>query len=181
MNYAPIDEIREQFRRDLNERMRQRELEYIQQLQGQLNEEEPMTFEQIEQEILDQPEIRLERTKRNRQESALSFLKNFLRDYNHKRDTIYTDPRAVQTPKGKRRSMNDIYKIFNYYYPDVEFRTFLQYLHVDLPRTMEGFRSSMCSMINKRVYYYDGRSSSIYNKRAKDQFNRRWDDWKEEA
>jgi len=106
--------------------------------------------------------IRLPGLLRNRKTQSLSgFLRAFFTDYNTNKDTIFVDNRDVQTAAGKRRSVGDIFMICRYYYPTCTlsqvYNILLNYLPTIMP---SGFRTSYCSTINKRVWYYDATKES---------------------
>jgi len=131
---------------------------------------------EISSKILSQPAIRLEKTRHRRQESPLEFLKRFFTDYNLNRDTIFLESKEIQTPKNKRRSIDDIWRILHYYYPDLQFTEFCKLLHVDLV-SLINLRSSWCNQMRKRAYYFDGRRGNIFDSRLKDQHGMTWNEW----
>jgi len=121
--------------------------------------------------------IRLEKLRKKREESPEEFLINFFKKWNLNRDTIYVESRKIQTPKGKRRSFGDIYMILKYYYPDITVYDVAKLLYVTLHKgeLSDGFRTSHCSMIKKRVWYYDtNQGASIYGRNDKDEFGKTW-------
>ena len=117
-------------------------------------------------------EIRLEATllKSVRKLTLEQFLIKFFKEYNNERNTIFVESRATQTEMGKRRSLGDIYKICKYYFPEITLKELMQLLYVDLI-AIEGFRSSKCSQISKRVwYYYQGSSNVLLNTNDDDEY-----------
>lgn len=121
--------------------------------------------------------IRVEKLRKRRDETPQEFLTKFFKKWNVNRDTIYVETRKIQTPKGKRRSFSDIYMILKYYYPDITAYDVAKLLYVDLHKgeLSDGFRSSHCSMIKKRVWYYDtNQGASVYGKNDKDEFGKTW-------
>lgn len=121
--------------------------------------------------------IRLEKFKRIRKETPEEFLIQFFKKWNTNRDTIYVETKNIQTPKNKRRSLGDIYMIMKYYYPDITIYDVIQLLYVTLHKgeLSDGFRSSHCRMIKKRVWYYDtNQGASIYGKSEKDEHGKIW-------
>ncbi len=113
----------------------------------------------IEQTIKDKNlrAIRLEKLKKDRDgQTVEQFLIKFFTEWNDNRNTIYVDNRDIQTPIGKRRSLGDIYMICLYYFPECSLKDVLDILYNQLLSSMpDGFRSSYCSTINKRVWYFD--------------------------
>ncbi len=70
--------------------------------------------------------------------------------YNNVYDTIYSDSKITQTVKNKRRSIEDIYRICLYYFPNTS-------LTKTYKRLVEQIRddrvsSAFCVQINRRVY-----------------------------
>lgn len=101
--------------------------------------------------------VRLPGLLRNRGTQSLqAFLQEFFTNWNEDKDTIYADNRDVQTEAGKRRSVGDIFMICKYYYPTCTLKQVYNALLNQLPTSMpSGFRTSKCSTINKRVWYFD--------------------------
>ena len=117
--------------------------------------------------------IRLEATllKTVRKLTLKQFLTKFFTEWNSERNTIFVESREIQTMMNKRRSLGDIYMICKYYYPEITLKELIQLLYVDLINELSGFRTSICSQINKRVWYYDaGRSTTIANETDNDEF-----------
>ena len=106
--------------------------------------------------------IRLERVLKNRTESLQNFLIKFFvgkgdmeKGWNYSRNTIFVDDSSVQTDAGRRRSLGDIYMICKYYYPQCTLNEVLNLLYIAIPEEItEGFRTSYCNTIHKRVWYY---------------------------
>lgn len=124
-------------------------------------------FTELEARVLaaNSNEIRLEATllKSVRKLTLEQFLIKFFKEYNNERNTIFVESRATQTEMGKRRSLGDIYKICKYYFPEITLKELIQLLYVDL-MAIEGFRSSKCSQIRKRVWYYsEGANHGLLN------------------
>ena len=72
---------------------------------------------------------------------------------------------------GKRRSLGDIYKICKYYFPEITLKELMKLLYVDLI-AIAGFRSSKCSQIRKRVWYYsNGSSNGLLNTGDTDEYS----------
>lgn len=120
---------------------------------------------EIENKILEMPEIRLKGVLKLRKESLEEFLADFFKKWNNEKITIYTENSKEQTDVAKRRSLGDIFKICKYYYPKCTLQEVTHILYHVLPTTINpGFRSSFCNQIKKRVFYYDPeRSGEFYN------------------
>jgi hypothetical protein len=106
--------------------------------------------------------IRLPGLLRNRKTQTLTdFLRAFFLTWNDEKDTIFVENRDIQTAAGKRRSVGDIFMICRYYYPTCTLSEVYDKLLNLLPITMpSGFRTSYCSTINKRVWYFDSTKES---------------------
>jgi hypothetical protein len=106
--------------------------------------------------------IRLPGLLRNRKSQTLpDFLRTFFLTWNNEKDTIFVEDRDIQTAAGKRRSVGDIFMICRYYYPTCTLSEVYDKLLNLLPITMpSGFRTSYCSTINKRVWYFDSTKES---------------------
>lgn len=113
-----------------------------------------------------------------RRESIQEFLVKFFTNWNEARNTVYVDDNSIQTEMGKRRSLGDIYMICRYYYPYCTLKEVARLLYVTLPTVItDGFRSSYCNNINKRVWYYDDEDvNGVYDKTTNDEWNHahRW-------
>lgn len=124
-------------------------------------------FEELQQNILDEIEpIRLEKTLRNRkaqtwQEFTIAFFKQWNNPLDEKRkNTVYVDQNnTVQTECGKRRSLGDMYRIVQYYYPNLTLKEFAKFMFVDI--LQHGVRSNYCNQINKRVWYDFGQAHHV--------------------
>lgn len=130
-------------------------------------------FTDLQVKLLQNRDIRLEKTlKKSLPTNLKDFLLAFFRTYNAEKTTIYVDDKSVQTTVGRRRSLGDIFKICRYYFPTCTLKEVLTLLYVTLPKTLtDGFRSSYCGTINKRVWYYaPGNTNTIANTDHKDEF-----------
>lgn len=109
---------------------------------------------------------------KRKDETLQDFLTKFFTKWNLDRVTNYKDTGEEQTPAGRRRSLGDIYMICKYYFPDTTLRAVLHQLYNVLPRSItRGFRSSYCTTIKKRVWYYDAeRGNEVYNQTQPDEF-----------
>jgi hypothetical protein len=124
--------------------------------------------------------IRLERVLKRRTETPIQFLKKFFLEWNNtdnirdRRNTIYTDGGTVQTEHGRRRSLGDLYMIMSYYYPNIQLVEVIRLLYVELPTQItRGFRTSRCSQIGKRVWYYNANEpNEVLNSSSNDEFGK---------
>lgn len=111
------------------------------------------------------------------------FLIKFFKEYNNSRNTIYVisgeeEEERIQTKVGKRRSLGDIYRICNYYFPTITLKEVIQLLYVTLPAALQGqgFRTSLCSQIHKRVWYFDNRKEDLISgKTQSDEYGHSYD------
>lgn len=127
----------------------------------------------LEEKIIKNRDIRLEKLlKKNIPKTVDEFLVKFFKTYNVEKNTIYVDDKQLQTIAERRRSLGDIYKICKYYYPDVSLKEVLSLLYKKLPTMItDGFRTSYCSTINKRVWYYSaGDDNAQINQTYKDEY-----------
>lgn len=135
-------------------------------------------FNEIEQVILSKNTrpFRLERLLKRRTETLQEFLERFFEQWNKDRDTIFVDDESVQTEMDKRRSLGDIYMISKYYYPNCTLNEVLNLLYNVLPESMpEGFRTSYCFTINKRVWYFDDEEETgQFDKTQSDEFGKQY-------
>lgn len=125
--------------------------------------------------------IRLTRTLKKRKETPEEFLYKFFTDWNLTggeipKRTVYINNETVQCECGKRRSLGDLYMILKYYYPTITIKDVLIILYVKLPaRINNGFRTSKCSQIHKRVWYYAFSSSNtIGSMDVDDEYGKRY-------
>jgi len=117
---------------------------------------------------------------KNRKEPLEDFLVKFFNKWNEERSTLYSTKNEVQTPPGKRRSIGDIYSICKYYYPNCTIREVSDIVYNKLTGKVPNFRSSLCSMIKKRVFYkgLPAQVSCFYDTEKKDEFELTVNDWK---
>ena len=126
--------------------------------------------------------IRLSQTKKRRLESLHEFLIEFFSNWNQAdgspaKNTVFVDGSGIHTANNKRRSLGDIYMICKYYYPSMTLTQLLRELYIELPRhfaaSTQGFRTSICSQINKRVWYYDSDAlNDILNSTSRDEYGK---------
>lgn len=124
--------------------------------------------------------LRMQGLLKKRKESLEEFLINFFSNYNQNKETLYVETKEVQTKIGKRRSIGDIYAICKYYYPTATIRDVVNIVYNVLPTEVPRFRSSLCSQINKRVFYQgaENQESNIYNSNSPDEFGLTVEQWK---
>ena len=131
--------------------------------------------------------LRIQGLMKKRKETVDEFLVKFFTKWNSEYDTVYADTkkevREVQTPKNKRRSLSDIYQIVRYYYPDATLEDIAKFLYKDAKEEVPRFRSSMCSMINRRVFYQGAanQNTEFYDKSKKDEHNMDYEQWKRQV
>lgn len=147
-------------------------------------------FTELENQILrsNTRKFRLARILKNRRETPKDFLIKFFKGtgdmengWNYSRNTIYIDNEEVQTQMGKRRSLGDIFIIMKYYYPNITLKEVVKLLYVDLFTVMgenPGLRTSICSQIHKRVWYYEGTASIIHNSTTNDEYGNTFEVYK---
>lgn len=120
---------------------------------------EKLSLEKLEEKIkeLNPKKLRLENTllKSIKNLTLCDFLYKFFVEFNYSKNTIYVENKQIQTEAGRRRSLGDIYCICKYYFPNCSLKEILRILYVDLHETLDGFRTSYCYTINKRVWYWE--------------------------
>lgn len=118
--------------------------------------------------------LKLANISKKKKESLHEFLIRFFTMLNNANATVFAGTKEIQTPAGRRRSLGDIYIICKYYYPNVTLEEVLGELYVGLPQHFpKGFRTSYCSFICKRVWYYSpNEPSAVYNKDTTDEYGR---------
>lgn len=132
----------------------------------------------INDRILANQPIRLEKLlKKTIPTNLKDFLIKFFEVYNAEKATIYVDTKVVQTTTGRRRSLGDIYQLCKYYFPECTLKQVLTLLYTTLPAHYNrGFRTSYCSTIHKRVWYYEaGSATHEYDSTTNDEFGKRPD------
>ena len=168
-----------------------------------------MTTKEIKDKILeDVPEIRIQGLLKNRKETLKEFILKFFRDWNEEKETIYIDPEKnpdyledfedwvdegeieenkpileeykQQCEPGCRRSFGDIYRLCKYYYPRCTVKQITTILWDDCFEELPNFRSSICNMIDKRVFYIgrDNESTSVFNSDTEDEFGMVVQNWR---
>lgn len=112
-------------------------------------------------------QLRLSGTLKKRKETPEEFLYKFFNEWNNTNSettkiTKWVDDDTTQCECGKRRSLGDLYMILKYYFPTITIKDILVILYIKLPaRLTNGFRTSKCNQIHKRVWYYSPGSSNV--------------------
>lgn len=118
--------------------------------------------------------IRLKKTLKSsiQRLSTEEFLYRFFTKYNKERRTIFINGN-LQTEVNRRRSLGDIFMICKYYFPNITLLEVIKLLYQILPNKFEnGFRTSYCNQIQKRVWYYNNNdNNSIMNTPINDEYN----------
>lgn len=124
--------------------------------------------------------IRLQGLLKKRNESPTEFLVKFFTKWNNEKDTLFVENKSVQTDTGRRRSIGDIYRIMQHYYPDITLEEVTRILYQELPEKVERFRSSYCSTINKRVFYQgdETQSGKFYDHEEVDEHDMKIEQWR---
>ena len=90
-----------------------------------------------------------------RKETPKEFLIKFFKEWNLEKNTLFIETSEIQTVAGRRRSLGDIFMIMKYYYPTITLKEVCKLLIIEIPSVItQGFRTSYCTNINKRVWYY---------------------------
>ncbi len=130
--------------------------------------------------------LKLPNLMRRRTETLEQFLIKFLTIWNNDdqdeitpRATIYADDDSVQTEVGKRRSIGDLFMICRYYYPTCTLKQVASLLYQSLFNSISpGYRSSICTTIHKRTFYYDQEDvNGAYDKSTVDEYGKNWSWW----
>ena len=139
---------------------------------SQMNKES--AFKEIESQINKCDDLRLNKFyKKDLPLTVKEFLINFFTNYNNNHSTIYVNNKKEQTSISRRRSLGDIYKICKYYYPDVTLDEVVKLLFKDLQKHFkEGFRHSYCSVIKKRVFYYNAGTDNLESDANVDEYGK---------
>ena len=136
-------------------------------------------IENIEEDILENvPPIRLQGYYISRLPKTLhEFLYQFFHKLNEEHDTIYVSNKELQTEANMRRSLGDIFMICKYYFKKCTLIDVLEVLYSDL--FDEGWRTSYCFDVEKRMWYYDGDDDSgVFNIDKKDEYGYTYDWYK---
>lgn len=121
--------------------------------------------------------LKLSGFKRKKNETLSKFIFNFLSMYNKDFPTLRYIQQGTwiqDTPANKRRSLGDVFLICKYYYPECSLVDVFTILHV-LVKSIQGFRTSYCFTINKRVWYHSvHQNNEIWNKNKFDEYKHRY-------
>jgi len=137
---------------------------------SQVKKEDP--FKSLQAIIEKQPDLRLAKFfKRDLPSTVKEFLINFFTKYNAAHATILVSNKTEQTSTGRRRSIGDLFKICQYYYPNVTLGEVAKLLFVGLQAHFKtGFRYSYCSTVKKRVFYYAAGDTTYEENKIKDEY-----------
>lgn len=120
-------------------------------------------FEDLETKMLKLTPIRLAKFfKKNLPSTLEEFLITFFKVYNDEHATIYVESKKEQTSVSRRRSLGDTFLICKYYYPECNLYDVAKLLFDVLPKKVNGFRSSYCGTIKKRVWYYQEGAKNFF-------------------
>lgn len=86
---------------------------------------------------------------RKRSETFEEFKKEFFAR-NNEFTTIWSDTKVGQTPKGRRRSLGDVFMICKYYYPSITLLEVVKWLY-----SKPYFKDQYCGGVKKRVWRMD--------------------------
>lgn len=136
--------------------------------------------ESIERVLEQDGDIRLEKTLKRAitKLGVQGFLIKFFKELNSKKHTVYASEKdTVHTVMGKRRSLGDVFMLCKYYFPEVTLNEVIKLLYVTLPAELrgQGFRTSYCTTIRKRVWYYSsGGQDLLANTEQNDEYGYTW-------
>ena len=99
---------------------------------------------------------------KKKSETFEEFKKQFFQR-NNDFDTIYSKSKTIQTNRGRRRSLGDIFMICRYYYPNISLDTVIAWLY-----SRDYFKGQYCGTIKKRVWRMD--HSQMYHEDYKDEY-----------
>lgn len=144
-----------------------------------------MDVKEIEKRIKDTyPQLRIKGLLKKRKETLKEFIVKFFEEWNEEKDTILADKDKVgktDTLAGCRRSIGDIYRICQYYYPRCTLNQIRKIVYTELFDDIDGFRSSYCYATKKRMFYVDeDEGMGVYNENTKDEFGLLLKDWRED-
>jgi len=83
---------------------------------------------------------------RKKSETFEEFKKQFFQR-NDEFDTVYSENNTIQTTRGRRRSLGDIFMICRYYYPNIHLSTVIAWLY-----SPDYFKGLFCGGVHKRVW-----------------------------
>lgn len=122
------------------------------------------TFRQVKTYLNDQTKVYFGSGFKPAEKTPKDFLKNFF-DYNDDYNTVFANGK-VQCESGARRSIGDIFRITQHYYPKVMLKTCYEAM---IAQIAEGkVLSAICVATGLRVYHNDNRA--FFNGDALDEF-----------
>lgn len=129
------------------------------------------TFKQIKEHIRKQTPLKLTGLKKDDlgDMTLTKFLDKFFNDYNQNRNTLNQNS-TVQTVAGLRRTIEDIYRIVIYYFPNASLSfVYKRIIHL-IANDKVG--SAICKVLHKRVYRgtSDYESEGFLNSAQTDEF-----------
>ncbi len=161
-------------------------------INAQLFVEDPVTntnrITEIQTQILaaNPRPLRLRGLLRNRNgQSIQEFMEMFFLEWNNEnveanvvKDTLYADTDDIQTVRGKRRSLGDLFMIFRYYYTTCTLKEIAKLLYITIAPQIS---SCNCRTINKRVWFYetDTRAGEYKQADERDEFGLTRQAWRE--
>lgn len=145
---------------------------YVEETTNTVGASNPARIAEIQAQILaaNPRALRVQGLLRNRGNQTLAdFMRAFFEEFNNTavesgatRNTVYTDTDDIQTVRGKRRSLGDIFMIMRWYFPTCTLKDVAKLLYVTLPASMPHLASCKCSEIRKRVWFYDESRTNEY-------------------
>lgn len=126
------------------------------------------TFGQIKRHLQEQPALHFRGLTKEDVGRGLTKFSNHFFEYNSKFDTYQGN--SLQTPKGRRRSIGDIYRIFYYYFPKM---TLTHVYQIVIQQIAKGIAlSAICNATHMRVYrgVKKGYESHYFNGEETDEF-----------
>lgn len=149
----------------------------------------PARIAEIERQIIaaNPRALRIQGLLKRRTETLQEFVQMFFEEFNNTavesgatRNTVYVDTDDLQTLRGKRRSLGDLFMIFKYYYPTCTLKDVAKLLYVTLPPLNSHFSSCKCTQIHKRVWFYDENRNNEYKQANEaDEYGLTRDQWRE--
>lgn len=121
---------------------------------------QPYTFKQIKEYLQKQPALHFEGLEVGDVKGLTKFLNDFFK-LNAERHTVRKDG-TVDTKRGKRRSVSDIYRICHYYFPKIT----LTHVYRHLLKMIADKKalSAICEATHMRVYRgTDGYEDNYFN------------------
>ena len=141
-------------------------------------EEKEAILTKIQENLDKQPAIRLQEfyKTQTKELSLKEFIMKFFGSFNIEHDTILKETKEIQTPKGCRRSLGDVYLICKYYYKNCTLEEVATILYKELCVKDKYLRTSYCYQMKKRAFY-KAANPDIYDKEVVDEFGLDFKDW----